>query len=120
MFDNFDDLYNKFFGDKKNDKHFKKMFDLMNKLNQNENPEGEKELGEPDDILRFEENGFIFEKKYWFVEGGSIIKIEMVDSPFETKTKEKPLSLEGQLELAISEERYEDAAKLRDEINSKK
>ena len=42
----------------------------------------------------------------------------MVDTPFETSGIEKEIPLEKQLELAVAEERYEDAAKIRDEINS--
>ena len=42
----------------------------------------------------------------------------MVGSPFETSGIKKEMPLSKQLELAIAEERYEDAARIRDEIKN--
>jgi hypothetical protein len=152
MGNNFDDLFNEFFGNnkrkrKKINKGIMNNFyddikntlnlnndvdatqDLINKLNSfvedlnNEdfaNPYGEK-LGEPDVIENYEKDGLHFEKKIWNLEHGQMIKINMLSTPFESNIKtNNVLSLEKQLELALNEERYEDATKLRDEIKSNK
>ena len=42
----------------------------------------------------------------------------MISTPFDSVNGK--VSLEKQLELALNEERYEDAAKIRDEIKSSK
>jgi protein-arginine kinase activator protein McsA len=80
----------------------------------------ESELGEPSLVSRFEKNGYTFEQTEWENEHGKIVKVEMVNTQFETSGIEKEIPLEKELELAVAEERYEDAAKIRDEINKKK
>jgi hypothetical protein len=127
MFNDFDDLFDDFFGKKSNDP-LKGMRDLINKLNDfselnddTTNPY-ESELGEPNEVTEFEENGYKFKRSVWETEHGSIVKVEMIHSPLDTgftpKTKKK-ISLEDRLAIAIEEERYEDAAKIRDEIKAR-
>lgn len=162
MFENFDDLFDKFFGDKgdsykgkdqpksdktkkldnlfnelmdelknqfESDNEFSKMKELANKLNNFEDLHGdhmdnphEKELGEPDEIITFEQNGYVFEKKIWNLKHGQMIKVNMVITPYDADfdpVNKKKLSLEEKLEIALQEERYEDAAKIRDEIQKR-
>lgn len=80
----------------------------------------EKELGEPDIIEQFVENGLNFERKIWNLEHGSLISVELIPGDtLKPKTKLNK-SLEEQLKDAIDKELYEEAAKLRDLINKNK
>lgn len=84
---------------------------------------GAPNLGEPTSIESFEEDGCTFEKKTWVTENGVITTIEMTNSPMDRKTANPSLdevSLQKELAKAIEEERYEDAAKIRDSIKNKK
>jgi len=117
MFDNFDEFFNE--GNKNNKKLQKFIESLMNMRNSLKNND-ESELGEPKSVSRYEENGYTFERTEWENEHGSVIKVEMVGSPFETSGIKSEMPLEKQLELAIADERYEDAARIRDEIKNKK
>lgn len=131
MENKFDDLFNEFFGnnkpkgDNKENKTFSKLFgdisDLFNNLNSSLddlNFSHDKKLGEPDEVIKYEENGFTFEKKIWNLNNGQMVKVDMISTPFDSVNGK--VSLEKQLELALNEERYEDAAKIRDEIKSSK
>lgn len=98
MFENFDDLYNKFF---------------------NENL-GE-DLNEPDKVVKFNKNGNTYEQRVWDLENGTIIKTSMVPNSSDKSTNSKmgrsslnESLLNEALDLAVEEERYEDAAKIRD------
>ena len=132
MFENFDDLYNEFFGGKKRkrDDHFDKMKELLNKLNNFEDLHGEhmdnpyeKELGEPDEVTTYTEGPYTFEKKIWNLPTGQMVKVQMVSTPFDDDRVGSGVkiddTLEEQLASALSEERYEDAAIIRDKINNK-
>lgn len=97
----------------------------------------EKELGKPDKIEIFEEKGFTFEKKYWKTEKGTVVCVEMITNKKNTKKKNKDnelsdeilegfrkdvldlkiKDLKNNLKLAIEEEDYLGAAKLRDKIS---
>ena len=78
-----------------------------------------KELGEPDDIEEFEEEGVKFVKKTWITEEGEYIMMETVmDESGNIFTGSK--SLDEQLEEALENEEYEKAAELRDKIAEKK
>lgn len=130
MFENFDDLYNEFFGGKKRkkDDHLDRMKKLLDKLNNFEdfgtgieNPY-EKELGEPDEVTTYTEGPYTFEKRVWNLPTGQMIRVRMIGTPFDDDNKGKGVtitSLEDELALALSEERYEDAANIRDKINNK-
>lgn len=118
-----EDFFDKF--NKKNMDFEKLMQRIMNLRNSLKN-DNESELGEPTSVERFEQDGYTFEKTTWKTEDGLVTKIEMVGTPFELRerpiVKERldEIPLEVQLARAIEEERYEDAAKLRDEINNNK
>ena len=129
MIDDFDELFNRFFGNKgdKNEgdegKKARRLIDRLNNFDDMDlsgfNPY-ENDLGEPDEIITYEEKGYTFQKSIWNLEAGSIVKVEMVSTPmdgdYEPKVNEK-LTLEERLEIALECEDYEEAIKLRDEIN---
>lgn len=128
--ENFDDLFNKFFGKKKKeeekfiDKEAKKIIDMINSfknINGDGNYTGEEleklddeleiKLGEPDEIEYSTDGEMYFEKRMWYNPLGMIIKTLVSDEPLEPE-----LPLEEQLEKAVSVENYELAAELRDKI----
>ena len=130
MFDDFESLYEKYFGNFKpseiNSDNLDSFADMIEKLNEitnsfnltDENFEpDEDELGEPNKIVFFEENGFSFQKTTWDVEGGQIVKVEIVSSPLDVVESK---SNEEKLKIAIECENYEEAARLRDKINDGK
>jgi hypothetical protein len=83
----------------------------------------DKELGEPDKVEYFDDDDFYFEKRIWFTPTGKIVKIRMVEgpeTPEEFHTYGSPRNLENELETAIQEENFEEAARLRDLINKNK
>lgn len=151
MFENFDDLFDEFFKGlssrtRKPDKRLNELFtdlrkeieskleedkmdDLVNKLNRFSELNGddiinphEKDLGEPDEVVTFEQDGYIFEKKIWNLKHGQMVKVNMVLTPYDSDYEPdiKTLPLEQRLQIALDEERYEEAAKIRDEIEKKK
>ena len=118
MFESFEDFLNNLNGKSEKNEEIKKFIEKMMNMRESLDNNDESELGEPSSVSRFEKNGYTFEQTEWENEHGKIVKVEMVNTPFETSGIEKEMPLEKQLELAVSEERYEDAAKIRDEINS--
>jgi hypothetical protein len=132
MREDFDSLFNKFFGKKKRLESFDEeqdmqpIDDLIDKLNSfhvvtedTQNSIYEKDLGEPDEIERYEEGGYVFEKMVWYVNGGTVIKVNMITTPFDVENiyeVEDKLYLQQKLDMAVNEERYEDAVILRDKI----
>lgn len=82
----------------------------------------EADLGKPDKVERFVEDGFTFEKKTWHKEKGDFVLVEMVENPINVKKKHivKQKSLEERLQDAINDENYELAAKIRDLIKESK
>jgi excinuclease UvrABC helicase subunit UvrB len=115
MDNNFEDLFNNLNGKGGSD-DFKKFIDKMLNFKDSFKINSENDMGEPTSVTRFEEDGYTYEKTEWVNEFGRMVKYEMINSPFETSGIKKELPLEKQLQLAVSEERYEDAAKIRDEI----
>ena len=130
--ENFDDLFNKFFGKKKKeeeefmDKEAKKIIDMINSfknINGDGNYTGEEleklddeleiKLGEPDEIEYSTDGEMYFEKRMWYKASGVIIKTLISDEPLE---KIPELSLQEQLQKALDVEDYELAAELRDKI----
>jgi len=78
-------------------------------------------LGEPDQIERFTENGMYIERRVWHTPTGDLIKLIASDRPLESTglkycvpISEK--SLQEKLDEALASEKYEEAAKLRDEL----
>jgi excinuclease UvrABC helicase subunit UvrB len=115
FFNDFENLFNGS-GNNRDEKIKKIIEQLLNFSKPTERFEGK--LGEPTKVEQFEEGGYVFEKQIWVTEAGVITKIEMVDTPMKTRKSEQ--TLEMQLAKAIEEERYEDAAKIRDEIKNNK
>jgi hypothetical protein len=67
----------------------------------------------------FDEDGFTFEKKTFMTQNGKLTIIDMISTPFgESINKKIPLDI--QLNKAVEDERYEDAARIRDLINIEK
>lgn len=142
MIENFDDLFDKFFGGEE-DPHMKKMRDLQAKLNDFDDKNGslpnpyEGELGEPDEVTRYNEGPYVFEKKVWHLESGHMVKVDMVFHPLDDIEPSEgedivdnfrdivfgggkwKRNLDEQLESALADERYEDAAYIRDKIKRK-
>lgn len=135
---NFGDLFNQFFGGKRNkkknddestdfnkskDENMKKIFDIISSMEDvtgsNIGNDLDEKLGEPNKIEYYEEDGMYFEKKTWDVFGGEMVKVVMSDEPFDKILVEKEeitLSLQEQLEEAVKNEEYEIAANIRDAI----
>jgi hypothetical protein len=130
----FDDLFNQFFGGKRNkkktdgdpldfhkakDENIKKLIEMISNMEEITNPETagqiDEQLGEADRVEYYEEDGMYFEKKTWKVFGGEMVKVLMSDEPF-NKKEEPTLTLKEQLDEAVKNENYEIAAKLRDAI----
>lgn len=125
----FDDLFNDFLNDSQNNKKddsadmmanlFKKLSNLKHFDKEGMMRELDNSLGEPDEFENYEENGVYFQKQIWNTKHGQVIKTVISDVPFKgkkTETKKTRVPLETQLEVAVREENYELAAKLRDRI----
>lgn len=117
MFDNFDEFFNK---KNNNNEKLQKFIESLMNMRESLKNDDESKLGEPKSVSRYEDGGYTFERTEWENEHGTVVKIEMVGSPFETSGIKKEMPLSKQLELAIAEERYEDAARIRDEIKNEK
>lgn len=134
---NFDDLFNEFFGKRKNDitsinDELRKIIDsLMSyKMVQNEmlGEAIQEELGEPDQIIDHIEQGMNFRKMIWNTPNGRFVKIIVTDVEEENRVekilqevserKKHSKSLEQQLKEAVETENYELAIKLRDQIKA--
>lgn len=132
----FDKLFNQYFGENDKTNGFKMMMDLIKKLNNNNftnlNSEDEM-LGEPTNTREFERDGVIFEESTWETPHGTIVRITTKEDieftedffkrnniPFgKTYDNKKEISLEEQLKIAVKSEEYEKAAKIRDLIEKK-
>ena len=80
----------------------------------------DKNLGKPDRIESFSEGDTFFEKRFWKVDGGEIVKVIQLNDPSLQGPKFNEKSIQKQLEEAVATENYELAAKLRDEIEKRK
>jgi len=120
IFSDFEELFNRFNRSRKiSDKDG--FQDFLNKVRDSINNSNEDSFGEPISVERFMDGGIMFEKSTWETEHGRITKIEMVNNHFEKpiiKERENELPLETQLKRAIEEERYEDAAQIRDKMKN--
>ena len=128
----FDDLFNDFINPKnkkgKKDVPFiselKNLMDALNNFKTFDPEEGEEiqsQLGEPDEVQKFTEDGMYFTRLIWNTPHGKFIKVVATNDPdaFELPTFDKPKSLQEQLDEALEAEDYLLAAKLRDEMNGK-
>lgn len=136
----FDDLFNEFFGKKNkgfNDQFSKmreearKIIEMLGNMHESngsidENIERmmDQNLGEPDEVINFQDGELFFEKRIWHTPTGDLVKVIVTDRPFSNeKTKVKPTKkivekpLQQQLDEAIAKEDYEKAAKIRDLMN---
>ena len=114
-------LFDDFFNDKNGDSDFNEFLKRLLKMSDSIKKNDKSDIGEQISVEIFKEDGYTFEKTVWKTEDGLITKIEMVGTPFEEIGKQTTLNvvpLEVQLTKAIEEERYEDAAKIRDEIKN--
>ena len=131
----FDDLFNQFFGGERNkkknegkdpldfnkakDENIKKLIEMISNMEEITDMETagqiDEQLGEADRVEYYEEDGMYFEKKTWKVVGGEMVKVLMSDEPFDKK-EEPTLTLQEQLEEAVKNEDYENAANIRDLI----
>jgi len=142
----FDDLFNDFFGRKitpkkitpkkitpkkieKDDDNndMRKVFERLSKSLDGSLDNSEIEdlfdsnLGEPDSIEIYEENGLFYEKQSWFTETGEIVKLSVSNDPNIIGDSSKILKpIEEQLAEAIKNEDYERAAILRDSLTPQK
>lgn len=135
----FDELFNEFF--KRNDikpedkinnlkEEAKKMIDILTNMKnieediKNIDEEIEKsideELGKPDKIEFFNEDNLFFERRTWHTENGDLIKLLVSDDPTFGKQPKVEKSLQQQLDEAVTNEDYEKAAAIRDEMKKKK
>lgn len=135
----FDDLFNEFFG-KKNDNFSKmreearKIIEMLGNIHEtngsiDENIERmmDQNLGEPDEVINFQDGELFFEKRIWHTPTGDFVKVIVTDKPL---SKEKPVvkkskkvvekPLQQQLDEAIDNEDYEKAAQIRDLMNPPK
>lgn len=75
------------------------------------------ELGKPDKIEFYEEDGMFFEKRTWHTPNGDMIKlIASQDSSILSQPPKPEKSLQVQLDEAIKDEDYEKAASIRDKM----
>jgi len=127
----FDELFNNFFnneGDNNEGNKDKKSRNLIDRLNnfEDENFPGfnphENELGEPDKVETYKDKGYTFKRSTWELESGSIVKMEMISAPMDIGVNprvKKKLTLDAKLEIALEDEDYEEAIRIRDKINKK-
>jgi excinuclease UvrABC helicase subunit UvrB len=126
---NFDELHNDFLkGQNKKpvDDKTKMVLDIIKKIHE----VGENEfladrndldikLGKPDKVEYYNEGDMFFTKKTWITPIGDIVKTTMSeDDTLIPAPSEK--TLEEKLDEAVSEENYEKAAAIRDEIKKQK
>lgn len=125
---NFDELHNDFLkGQRKPvDEKTKMVLDIIKKIHE----VGENEfladrndldikLGKPDKVEYYNEGDMFFTKKTWVTPIGDIIKTTMSeDDTLMPPPSQK--TLEEKLEEAVTEENYEKAAAIRDEIKKQK
>ena len=116
----FDDLFDKFFGrNRKNKKEEPKSLinsdfvdKLMKSIKDMEN--FDENFGPPTRIEYFEEDSVYYKRDIWEIDGGEMVHLVSSNKPFQ----KEPiiLSYDEQLEIALENEEYEEAAILRDKI----
>lgn len=136
MGNKFDELFDDFFKNRNQsplDNEISKIIQALSSYKINEidfEEQIDSDLGEPDDVIEGVDGDFHFKKMIWNTPKGQFIKIIVSDAEpmnddfmdfmdFEDY-EEVGVSLEDQLELAVQEENYDLAIKLRDEIKKNK
>ena len=119
MENEFDGLFDDFFGD---EEKIKKLIDRLNNFNELGSHEMKKRSDKPDKIEKFEKNGIKYIRSTWFVDGGKIVRVDTVDDIEDAEIVDSfsIKSLEQLLNEAIENEEYEKAAEIRNKINKKK
>jgi hypothetical protein len=103
-----------------------KIIDLLSTFNGSEdiNPDEEElfdeALGKPDKIEFYNDGNLFFEKRIWYTDKGTLVKLIVNDDPMIPVEPLIKKSLEQQLTEAVDSEEFEKAAAIRDKINSKK
>lgn len=131
----FNELFDEFFKrnnikpeDKINDNikdNAMKMIDMLTnfkevpKIDENQELEMDEKLGKPDKIEFFNEGDVFFERRIWHTPKGDIEKLIFSNDPT-LIVKPVEVSLQEKLEIAVSEEDFEQAAIIRDEMKKKK
>ena len=129
----FDNLFNDFFSGRPKigpmNEELKKLMETLQSfkdVSSEEELEGkiESELGEPDEIQEYDQDGLHYKKLIWNTPHGQFFEvfISRVTDDFEPVAREKvkPKSLQEQLEEAVEAEDYDKAIILRDQINAGK
>lgn len=134
MGNRFDDLFNEFFGDflrrYSNNNDFQNYLRMISEggltPNGGENIMNDYNIDEnkPDEVVYKEEHGMYVKVSFWRTPYGDVIKREFRDIPFDENEKRSTTintdldvtKLQIQLDKAIAEEKYEEAARLRDLI----
>ncbi len=118
----FDDLFDKFFNRKQKkteepkEEESKISEDFVKKLMDSINAMGDfdKNFGTPTKVEYYEEDGVYFKREIWNVNGGEMIHVVGSMEPFTDDVTNLPI--DKQLEIALENENYEEAAILRDKI----
>lgn len=74
------------------------------------------EMGEPSQIIEYTEGNIDYTKKVWETKDGKIVRIMATTKD---GVKYEDLSLDEKLEMAIQNEDYEEAAKIKEKIENK-
>lgn len=124
----FDDLFDKFFGRNRKPKEEPRdekaelivNRDFVNKLMDSiKNMENfNKNFGPPTKVEYAEIDGVYYKRETWNTHGGEMVHVMSSNEPF----KREPIQLsdEEMLKLAVENENYEEAVRLRDKINLNK
>jgi len=126
----FDNLFNDFFSKRPkigpmNDE-LKKLMETLQSFKNIANEEElddkiQSELGEPDEIHEYDQEGLHYKKLIWNTPHGQFFEVFISrladDFPPVPREKVQPKSLQEQLDAAVEAEDYELAIKLRDQIN---
>lgn len=132
----FDELFNRYFGKDKNINSINSIMKLLGHLNQDDGLSGmgpmEAGLGKPDSVREYERDGVKFIESTWNTPQGTLVRIETKDEidftsdifnqiniPTGKSMREDKLTLEEKLEHAKEIEDYETCALIRDEIKAR-
>jgi 16S rRNA G966 N2-methylase RsmD len=130
----FDDLFNEFINSKpsinkpidKTNNEISKINEMLNGFRAVNSFDEYDKLGKPFSIEYFREKELYCRKRMWNTPDGTFVDMIFQDSPFEEDvkpklTKEEKLNkLNEDLEIAVNNENYMEAAKLRDLIKKQK
>lgn len=116
----FDDLFDKFFGRnrkiKKEEPKSPINSDFVDKLMKSiKNMENfDENFGPPTKVEYFENDGVYYKRDIWEIYGGEMVHLVDSTEPFQKEAI--VLTYDEQLEIALNNENYEEAAILRDKI----